>query len=55
MPRAPSAADSMGLMDVKIEIHKEDRPRVDRALDIVDRLVKVLERIAGLIKEVKDD
>ena len=36
---------------VKIEIDEKDRPRFDRALDIADRLVKVLEKLASLLKE----
>jgi len=36
---------------VKIEIDEKDRPRFDRALDIADRIVKILERLANLLKE----
>lgn len=35
----------MGLFTVNIS--NEDRPRVDRALDVIERLVNVLERISN--------
>lgn len=35
----------MGLFTVSIS--KEDRPRVDRAIDVIERLVTVLEVIAS--------
>lgn len=36
-----------------IYISNEDRPRIDKALNILDRFVKVLEKISSLLKEKK--
>jgi len=43
----------MPLFNAKISIDEQDRPRVDRALAIAERLVSVLERLANLLKEDK--
>lgn len=40
----------MPSLPVRVEIDAEDRHRVDRALDIADRFVKVLEKLANLLK-----